>query len=78
MLGSQGGIPRQLAWHRDTHLFSSQNQTGASPLHKAASEGRLPCIIALVEAGADIFAKDAEGHVPVDLCKLWAHRSCAR
>ncbi|KYO22217.1 ankyrin repeat domain-containing protein 53 [Alligator mississippiensis] len=55
-----------------------QNQTGASPLHKAASEGRLPCIIALVEAGADIFAKDAEGHVPVDLCKLWAHRSCAR
>ncbi|CAM4664838.1 ankyrin repeat domain-containing protein 53 [Lepidochelys kempii] len=55
-----------------------QNQGGTSPLHKAASEGRLDCIIELVEAGADVHAKDAEGQQPIDLCRIWAHRSCAR
>ncbi|XP_038256481.1 ankyrin repeat domain-containing protein 53 [Dermochelys coriacea] len=55
-----------------------QNQGGMSPLHKAASEGRLDCIIELVEAGADVHAKDAEGQQPIDLCRIWAHRSCAR
>nr|XP_005291563.1 ankyrin repeat domain-containing protein 53 [Chrysemys picta bellii] len=55
-----------------------QNQGGTSPLHKAASEGRLNCIIELVEAGADVHAKDAEGQQPIDLCRIWAHRSCAR
>uniref|UniRef100_A0A8C0GGA2 Ankyrin repeat domain 53 n=1 Tax=Chelonoidis abingdonii TaxID=106734 RepID=A0A8C0GGA2_CHEAB len=55
-----------------------QNQGGTSPLHKAASEGRLNCIIELVKAGADVHAKDAEGQQPIDLCRIWAHRSCAR
>ncbi|XP_007064082.2 ankyrin repeat domain-containing protein 53 [Chelonia mydas] len=55
-----------------------QNQGGTSPLHKAASEGRLDCIIELVEAGADVHAKDAEGQQPIDLCRIWAYRSCAR
>ncbi|XP_075787189.1 ankyrin repeat domain-containing protein 53 isoform X2 [Pelodiscus sinensis] len=55
-----------------------QYQGGMSPLHKAASEGRLDCIIELVEAGADVHAKDLEGQEPFDLCKIRAHRSCAR
>uniref|UniRef100_A0A674JQL4 Ankyrin repeat domain 53 n=1 Tax=Terrapene triunguis TaxID=2587831 RepID=A0A674JQL4_9SAUR len=63
---------------RNDSLFFSQNQGGTSPLHKAASEGRLNCIIELVEAGADVHAKDAEGQQPIDLCRIWAHRSCAR
>ncbi|XP_074848186.1 ankyrin repeat domain-containing protein 53 [Carettochelys insculpta] len=55
-----------------------KNQGGTTPLHKAASEGRLDCIIELVEAGADVHAKDIEGQEPIDLCVMWAHRSCAR
>ncbi|XP_033015493.1 ankyrin repeat domain-containing protein 53 [Lacerta agilis] len=55
-----------------------QNQSGVSPLHKAASEGRENCIHALIRAGADVHIKDYEGQKPIDLCRMWGHRSCAK
>ncbi|KAM6441251.1 ankyrin repeat domain-containing protein 53 [Liasis olivaceus] len=55
-----------------------QNQTGVSPLHKAASEGRESCLQALIDAGANVHALDNEGQKPIDLCKMWGHRACAK
>ncbi|XP_029450129.1 ankyrin repeat domain-containing protein 53 [Rhinatrema bivittatum] len=49
-----------------------------TPLHQASREGLHECITALVEAGADVHAKNAQGHKPIDICKLWCHRNCAR
>ncbi|XP_063166830.1 ankyrin repeat domain-containing protein 53 [Candoia aspera] len=55
-----------------------QNQSGVSPLHKAASEGREDCLQVLIEAGGDVHAQDNEGQKPIDLCKMWGHRKCAK
>ncbi|XP_061440954.1 ankyrin repeat domain-containing protein 53 isoform X2 [Rhineura floridana] len=55
-----------------------QNQSGVSPLHKAASEGREKCLRLLIHAGANVHIKDNEGQKPIDLCKMWGHRSCAK
>uniref|UniRef100_UPI00109F8633 ankyrin repeat domain-containing protein 53 n=1 Tax=Podarcis muralis TaxID=64176 RepID=UPI00109F8633 len=55
-----------------------QNQSGVSPLHKAASEGRENCILELIKAGADVHIQDYEGQKPIDLCRMWGHRSCAK
>lgn len=32
----------------------------------------------LVQNGANVHAQDAMGHKPIDYCKLWNHRNCAR
>ncbi|XP_072858280.2 ankyrin repeat domain-containing protein 53 isoform X2 [Pogona vitticeps] len=55
-----------------------QNHNGVSPLHKAASEGRENCIQPLVDAGADVHAKDADSQEPLDLCKMWGHKATAK
>uniref|UniRef100_A0A8D0C925 Ankyrin repeat domain-containing protein 53 n=1 Tax=Salvator merianae TaxID=96440 RepID=A0A8D0C925_SALMN len=55
-----------------------QNLQGVSPLHKAASEGYAHCVRALIKAGADIHARDADGQEPIDLSRMWGHRVCAR
>ncbi|KAM3936968.1 ankyrin repeat domain-containing protein 53 [Leptodactylus fuscus] len=49
-----------------------------TPLHRAASEGLDHCIAELVNAGADVHAKDSEGRTAMDLCHVWCHRSAAR
>ncbi|XP_051901338.1 ankyrin repeat domain-containing protein 53 isoform X2 [Pristis pectinata] len=51
---------------------------GQSPLHQAAEVGLLDCIITLVEAGANVKAKDKKGQMPLDLAKIWGHRACVR
>ncbi|XP_048208168.1 ankyrin repeat domain-containing protein 53 [Perognathus longimembris pacificus] len=50
----------------------------STPLHLAASEGMLKCMKVLVQNGADVHARDATGCKPIDYCKIWNHRSCAR
>ena len=47
-------------------------------MHQACSEGHVQCLKALLEAGATIDGCDCRGHKPVDLAKLWGHRTCAR
>ncbi|KAJ1213239.1 hypothetical protein NDU88_000877 [Pleurodeles waltl] len=49
-----------------------------TPLHQAANEGLLDCIVVLAEAGADTHAVDAYGRRPIDLSKMWNHRPCVR
>lgn len=49
-----------------------------SPLHLAASEGLLECTEILVQAGADVLAKDNMGLTPLVLARIWCHRKVAR
>ncbi|KAM6908968.1 ankyrin repeat domain-containing protein 53 [Xenentodon cancila] len=57
---------------------ASPTDSGQTPLHLAASEGLLDCVEILVKAGADVLAKDSNGHTPLDLARIWCHRKVAR
>ncbi|XP_021118115.1 ankyrin repeat domain-containing protein 53 [Heterocephalus glaber] len=48
------------------------------PLHLAAPEGLLGCMKTLVQSGANVHAQNATGCKPIDFCKIWKHRACAR
>nr|DBA29499.1 TPA: hypothetical protein GDO54_009722 [Pyxicephalus adspersus] len=55
-----------------------QSESKVTPLHQAAREGLEDCLAILVENGANVHAKDVHGYQPIDLCKIWCHRACAR
>uniref|UniRef100_A0A8C5P8W2 Ankyrin repeat domain-containing protein 53 n=1 Tax=Leptobrachium leishanense TaxID=445787 RepID=A0A8C5P8W2_9ANUR len=55
-----------------------QAMNKVTPLHKAASEGLKECIELLVDAGADLHAKDSRDFKPIDLCKIGSNPACAR
>uniref|UniRef100_A0A8W4FL53 Ankyrin repeat domain 53 n=1 Tax=Sus scrofa TaxID=9823 RepID=A0A8W4FL53_PIG len=58
--------------------LNTQTCNGSTPLHLAAREGLLSCVKALVQNGANVHAQDAMGCKPIDYCKIWNHRICAR
>lgn len=58
--------------------FHSQTCNGSTPLHLAVREGLLDCVKVLVQSGANVHAQDAMGYKPIDFCKIWNHRACAR
>ncbi|CAK6435180.1 unnamed protein product [Pipistrellus nathusii] len=58
--------------------LNSKTRNGSTPLHLAAREGLLSCVKVLVKNGADVHAHDAIGCKPIDYCKIWNHRVCAR
>ncbi|KAG7241538.1 hypothetical protein INR49_025443 [Caranx melampygus] len=49
-----------------------------TPLHLAASEGFTDCSEILVQAGADVLAKDSIGYTPLDMARIWCRRKVAR
>ncbi|OJJ48437.1 hypothetical protein ASPZODRAFT_1597687 [Penicilliopsis zonata CBS 506.65] len=55
-------------------VVNHQNHSGNTPLHWAALNTHLPCVKALVEAGADLSVKNAAGHDAVFLAErtAWA------
>ena len=61
---------RERAWPQPRPAFSpsplTHTFTRRTPLHIAAAEGTLPAVEALVDAGADIGAKDRWGFTPLD------------
>ena len=59
---------RERAWPQPRPAFSPSplTHTRRTPLHIAAAEGTLPAVEALVDAGADIGAKDRWGFTPLD------------
>lgn len=57
---------------------NTQSESKMTPLHQAAREGLKDCLAILVENGADVHAEDLQGNRPIDLCKIWCHRACAR
>ncbi|MEE6522029.1 hypothetical protein FKM82_020422, partial [Ascaphus truei] len=59
-------------------IYFSRSNSKVTPLHQASSEGLQDCVVTLVEAGADVHAKDSQGQKPIDLCQIWCHRACAR
>ncbi|KAM6180322.1 ankyrin repeat domain-containing protein 53 [Erethizon dorsatum] len=58
--------------------INSPTGNGFTALHLAACEGLLGCMKALVQSGANVHAQDATGCKPIDYCKIWNHRACAR
>ncbi|XP_033030908.1 ankyrin repeat domain-containing protein 53 [Trachypithecus francoisi] len=58
--------------------LNAQTCNGSTPLHLAVCEGLLDCVKVLVQSGADVHAQDAMGYKPIDFCKIWNHRACAR
>ncbi|XP_008252488.2 ankyrin repeat domain-containing protein 53 [Oryctolagus cuniculus] len=58
--------------------LDAQTHNGSTPLHLAACEGLLGCVKVLVQRGANVHAQDALGCKPIDYCKMWNHRTCAR
>lgn len=57
---------------------SSAAANGFTALHLAARDGLLDCIKVLVQSGANVHAQDSMGCKPIDYCKIWNHRACAR
>ncbi|XP_050610418.1 ankyrin repeat domain-containing protein 53 isoform X3 [Macaca thibetana thibetana] len=58
--------------------LNAQTCNGCTPLHLAVREGLLDCVKVLVQSGANVHAQDAMGYKPIDFCKIWNHRACAR
>ncbi|KAK2495284.1 hypothetical protein MC885_018645 [Smutsia gigantea] len=58
--------------------INPQTCNGSTPLHLAAREGLLSCVKILVQNGANVHAQDGVGCKPIDYCKIWNHRVCAR
>jgi hypothetical protein len=46
---------------------AAQDDAGLSPLHWAVVRGNRACVRALVDAGADVAAKDANGRTPREM-----------
>ena len=46
--------------------INAADQHGETALHKAARCGRYTSCVALVEAGAEVSAKDKDGRMPID------------
>ncbi|KAL6086251.1 hypothetical protein STEG23_034541 [Scotinomys teguina] len=90
---NNGQTPLHLVLHKDNRsdvvpcieyllkkgaAINSKTCHGSTPLHLAARSGLLGCMKVLVQNGANVHAQDAMGHKPIDYCKLWNHRTCAR
>ena len=48
-------------------ILATQNKLGDTPLHAASWKGRLECVRALIEAGADVHIRNRAGRKAVDL-----------
>lgn len=59
-------------------VITRTTDSGQTPLHLAASEGFMDCAEILVQAGADVLAKDSMGHTPLDMTRIWCRRKVAR
>jgi len=57
--------------------FAAQNKSGKTPLHTAAEAGSIPICQALLKAGADRAAKDAQGLTPGRLAIASGKHECA-
>lgn len=66
LIAAGADVNRKTAPNVSTQSFARDIRTrGESPLHRAAAYGDLEMILALIEAGADISARDANGDSPL-------------
>ncbi|XP_004634215.1 ankyrin repeat domain-containing protein 53 [Octodon degus] len=90
---SSGQTPLHLVIHKDNKTMAVlcihyllkkgapiniPTRNGSTALHLAGREGLLGCLKVLVQHGANVHAQDARGCKPIDYCKIWNHRACAR
>ena len=57
---------------------SSASGCGLTALHRAAVEGNVPCLKALVAAGVRVDAVDAQHRTAFDLAQIYTRKHCAR
>ena len=65
-------------WDSRELLAPAHTQRGATPLHKCAREGQLNVARALIEAGADVNAKEDDGWTPLHHCAQKGHLEVVR
>ena len=58
-------------------LSHARSETGATPLHHAAGDGRTATVTALLAAGADRNAKDIFGRTPLQRAAEGGHTRAA-
>jgi ankyrin repeat protein len=58
--------------------MKSMTDDGITPLHIAASQGNLPCLRLLLDAGAAVDATDSQNRTPHDLSRIYGHKDCCR
>lgn len=93
LLGSRGPLPRRRIWdlarRGDTtrlrallaarpRLVSARDHAGRTPLHEAARRGRYGAVKVLLQAGADIKARNAAGLTPFQAAVRAHHRAVAK
>ncbi|XP_072314774.1 ankyrin repeat domain-containing protein 53 [Eucyclogobius newberryi] len=72
---ARAGLRYLLQQGADVNLTTDSGQT---PLHVAVAEGQMDYARILVEAGADLFARDRSGLLPLDMARMWNHRNIGR
>jgi len=59
-------------------VASSTDAGGQTALHRAAAEGNVPCLRALLAAGVHVDVEDSQHRTALDLARIRARRHCAR
>jgi len=59
-------------------VVRSANAIGETPLHRAAVQGNLPCLRALISTGVLVDAVNSQHRTAHDLAQIYAHKHCAR
>ncbi|KAK7909906.1 hypothetical protein WMY93_014590 [Mugilogobius chulae] len=72
---ARAGLQYLLEQGADVNLTTDSGQT---PLHVAAAQGQIDYAQILLEAGANLFARDHSGLLPLDMARMWNRRKMGR
>ena len=69
--------PSEVEQHLGTHpeFLDLPDGLGMTPLHNAAAWGYLPIVKVLIEHGANVQARDADGKTPLDLARTYKRKA---
>uniref|UniRef100_A0A8C5YZF1 Ankyrin repeat domain-containing protein 42 n=1 Tax=Marmota marmota marmota TaxID=9994 RepID=A0A8C5YZF1_MARMA len=58
--------------------FNERDDTGSTPMHKAAGQGHIECLQWLIKVGADSNITNKAGETPSDVAKRFAHLAAVK
>ncbi|CAH1788566.1 unnamed protein product [Owenia fusiformis] len=65
-------------FQEDQSVINSMDVNRLTPLHIAAKYGRLECMQVLIDFGADVFSKNADGLTASELALINGHSQCSK